>query len=79
VDQKAILYDGKPANVTFDAGIILTTFTPSVAMNPGETSTGNITLPITGYSSGMTLEITGQFLLFWFLEQLYAALVNASL
>ncbi len=58
IDQASILYNGKPANVTSGAGTILTTFTPSITMNPGETSTGTIVLPTTGYSSGMTLEVT---------------------
>jgi archaeal type IV pilus assembly protein PilA len=58
IDQTSILYNGKPANVTSGAGTIITTFTPSVTMNPGETATGTIVMPITGYSSGMTLEIT---------------------
>lgn len=57
IDETATLYNGKPANVTSGAGTIITTFTP-LTMNPGETSTGIIVLPITGYSSGMTLEIT---------------------
>jgi archaeal type IV pilus assembly protein PilA len=57
IDQSAIMYNGKPANVTGGAGEIYTTFTPSVTMSPGDTSNGAILLPAS-YTSGTTLEIT---------------------
>jgi flagellin-like protein len=59
VDEETILYNGKPANVTSGAGTIVTAFTPSVTMDPGETAAGTLTLPRgTTYTSGMTVEVT---------------------
>jgi len=58
IDQPSILYNGKPANVTGGAGTIITTFVP-LTLNPGVSSTtATIALPIAGYTSGMTVEVT---------------------
>jgi archaeal type IV pilus assembly protein PilA len=57
IDQTAILYNGKPANVTGGAGVVISTFVPAT-LEPGmSTTTAQLQLP-TSYVAGTTLEIT---------------------